>query len=59
MYRIKIKIRGKLGELLTYGKGYVIHTSQGDVCVFPGPVRLPSNRQERPWQGSASSRPSG
>ena len=34
MYRIKIKIAGKLGELLTQGKGHVVHTSQGDVCVF-------------------------
>ncbi len=34
MYRIKIKIAGKLSELLTQGKGHVVHTSQGDVCVF-------------------------
>jgi len=34
VYRIKIKIAGKLGELLTQGKGHVVHTSQGDVCVF-------------------------
>ncbi len=34
MYRIKIKRTGKLSELLTHGKGYVVHTSQGDVCVF-------------------------
>ena len=34
MYRIKIKIVGKLGELLTQGKGHVVHTSQGDVCIF-------------------------
>jgi len=29
VYRIKIKIAGKLGELLTQGKGHVVHTSQG------------------------------
>jgi hypothetical protein len=34
VYRIKIKIAGKLGELLTQGKGHVVHTSYGDVCVF-------------------------
>ena len=34
MYRIKIKIAGKLSELLTQGKGHVVHTRQGDVCVF-------------------------
>ena len=34
MYRIKIKVAGKLGELLTEGKGYVVHTSRGDVCVL-------------------------
>jgi hypothetical protein len=34
VYRVKIKIVGKLSELLTQGKGRVVHTSQGDVCVF-------------------------
>jgi hypothetical protein len=34
MYRIKIKRAGKLSELLTHGKGHVVHTKQGDVCVF-------------------------
>jgi hypothetical protein len=34
MYRVKIKSSGRLSELLTEGKGYVTHTSQGDVCVF-------------------------
>ena len=34
MYRVRIRIAGKLGELLTQGKGHVVHTSQGDVCVF-------------------------
>ena len=28
MYRIKIKIAGKLSELLTQGKGHVVHTSR-------------------------------
>ena len=34
MYRVKNKIAGKVSELLTQGKGHVVHTSQGDVCVF-------------------------
>ena len=34
MYRVKIKLAGRLSELLTDGKGYVVHTSQGDVCVL-------------------------
>ena len=34
MYRNKIKIAGKLGEVLSQGKGHVVDTSQGDVCAF-------------------------
>jgi hypothetical protein len=34
MYCIRVRRTGKLSELLTQGKGYVVHTSQGDVCVF-------------------------
>jgi hypothetical protein len=37
--RTKIKIAGKLGELLAPGKGHVVHTSHGDVCVFRSLVR--------------------
>ena len=34
MYRIKIRISGKLSEILTRGCGRVVRTSKGDICVF-------------------------
>ena len=34
MYRIKIRISGKLSEILIRGCGRVVRTSKGDICVF-------------------------
>ena len=34
MYRIKIKISGRLSEILTSGRGRFVRTPKGDICVF-------------------------
>jgi hypothetical protein len=34
MYRIKIRVSGKLSEMLTSGCGRFVRTSKGDICVF-------------------------
>jgi hypothetical protein len=34
MYRIKIRISGRLSEMLTNGCGRVVRTPKGDICVF-------------------------
>ena len=34
MYLVKIKISGKLSEILTRGCGRVVRTINGDVCAF-------------------------
>jgi hypothetical protein len=34
MYRVKVKISGRLSEILTSGSGRVVRTPKGDICVF-------------------------
>jgi hypothetical protein len=34
MYRIKIRISGRLSEILTSGRGRVVRTPKGDIYVF-------------------------
>ena len=34
MYRIKIRVSGRLGEILTRGCGRFVRTPKGDICVF-------------------------
>jgi len=34
MYRIKVRISGKLSEILTSGCGRFVRTPKGDICVF-------------------------
>lgn len=35
MYRIKVRVSGRLSEMLTRGRGRVVRTPKGDICVFP------------------------
>jgi hypothetical protein len=34
MYRIKIKVSGRLSEILTNGCGRFVRTPKGDICSF-------------------------
>jgi len=34
MYRIKIRVSGKLSEMLTRGCGRFVRTPKGDICIF-------------------------
>jgi hypothetical protein len=34
MYFVKVKVSGRLSELLTRDGGRVVHTPKGDVCAF-------------------------
>jgi hypothetical protein len=34
MYPIRIRVSGKLSEMLTNGLGRVVRTAQGDLCLF-------------------------
>jgi len=35
MYRVKIRVSGKLSEILTNDCGRFVRTPKGDICVFP------------------------
>jgi hypothetical protein len=34
MYRVKIRVSGKLSEILTNSCGRFVRTPKGDICVF-------------------------
>jgi len=34
MYVVKIRVSGRLSEILTQGRGRFVRTAQGDICVF-------------------------